>query len=91
MKQSQRERLNKTRFDALRIDAQAGLTRARIASQAPARSDKRCRNQVNARRAYDSVLAFSSRMNLNPADARDITERLRRLKLALQELGEPLP
>lgn len=70
--------------EALKIDLEAGLTRATIASQAPEQSEKRHRNWREARKAYDSVMGFMQRFTLTPTDAQEIGDKLAKLKSALE-------
>ncbi len=72
----------------LKVDVSTGLTRAAIASQAPQRSEKRLRNQREARKAYDSVIAWMQRLDVAPTDAQEIADGLAQLKLSLEQLGE---
>ena len=53
------------RFEALMTDSRVGLTFARLASEAAAGSEKRIRNQANARKAYDTVLSLSRKIDLS--------------------------
>ena len=50
---------NRIRFEALMTDSRVGLTFAHLASEAVVGSEKRTRNQLNARKAYDAVLSMS--------------------------------
>lgn len=76
-------------MEALKIDVGAGLTRATIAAQAREQSEKRPRNWREARKAYDSVMGFMQRFTLTPTDAQEISDKLAKLKSALERLGEP--
>jgi len=79
---------NRIRFEALMTDSRVGLTFAHLASEAAAGSEKRIRNQANARKAYDAVLSISSKTSLSAMESRELAEGLDRLKSALEALGE---
>ena len=79
---------NRLRFEALMTDSRVGLTFAHLASEAAAGSDKRIRNQANARKAYDTVLNVSGTTSLSARERQEVAEGLDRLKFALEALGE---
>jgi hypothetical protein len=83
-----REELNRSKAGFLKTDLDTALTFADIASQAGENLEKKQRNQSNAREAYDTVLRLLKHATLNADEEREIHDRLGRLKLALQELGE---
>ena len=64
-----------------------GLTFA-LASEAVVGSEKRTRNQMNARNAFGIVLSVSSKTSLSAVESRELAEGLDRLKSALEALGE---
>ena len=74
----------------LKTDLETALTFSGIAlsTQDP---KKRDRMRQNARKAYDTVIRFMKRLDLNAADSQIIFAYLRRLKSELATLGEPLP
>jgi hypothetical protein len=79
--------LNRTSAEFLKTDTETALTFASIASQTEDVS-KRERNRQNARRGYDTVLRLSARVPLSYEDEQFLSERMGRLKLELQRLGE---
>ncbi len=79
---------NTKAVNTLKIDVSTGLTRAGIALQASQHSEKRLRNQREARKAYDSVVGWMQRLDLTRTDAKEITDGLAQLKLSLEQLGE---
>ena len=79
---------NRLRFKALRTDSRVGLTFATLASEAAPGSEKRIRNQANARKAYDAVLSGSRKMSLSEDERQELTVGLDELKSALEMLGE---
>ena len=82
---------NRLRFEALMTDSRVGLTFAHLASKAAAGSEKRLRNQANARKAYDTVLNVSGTTSLSALERQELAEGLDRLKAALEALGERFP
>lgn len=83
-----REALNRNKVAFLMTDLDTALTFAHIASQAGHDLEKKNRNQHNARQAYDTVLRFLKHATPNARQSRDIQDRLSRLRLALEMLGE---
>ena len=80
---------DETGVEFLRTELRTGLTMAKIAREAQSR-DKVDRNRANARKAYDTALRFIAKTPLTEEEADQIQGMLRRLKLALSELGEEL-
>lgn len=74
-------------LDFLRSEIVTGLTLARIAHDAN-RQDRRTRNSINARKAYDAVVHFMPRVNLNPEETNEMKTKLEHLKSELEKLGE---
>ena len=79
---------NRLLFRVLMTDSHVGLTFANLAAEADPGSDKRIRNQANARKAYDTVLTISRRTEMSDAEWRELTASLDELKHALERLGE---
>jgi hypothetical protein len=73
----------------LRSELETGLTLARIA-RSSTRADKRNRNLLNARRAYEAVLRFMPGVILTTSQSRDLKNKLERLKKDLRTLGEDI-
>jgi acetylornithine/succinyldiaminopimelate/putrescine aminotransferase len=71
----------------LHSEIETGLTLVRIAQSAK-RADKRNRNLVNARKAYETVLRFMPAVVLTTSQSRHMRNKLERLKKELQTLGE---
>ena len=71
----------------LRSELETGLTLVRIAQSAK-RADKRNRNLLNARKAYETVLRFMPGLVLTTSQSREMTNKLKRLKKELHALGE---
>ncbi len=72
----------------LKIDLDAGLTRATIALRAPEHSETRLRNHREARKAYDTVLDFMQRFTLTSTDRQQISDKVAQLKSSLEKLGD---
>lgn len=83
-----RLQLHETGANFLKTDLDVALTFTQIASEARGNVEKKNRNQANARHAFDTVSDLLSRASLNAADDRAIHDKLGRLKLELQALGE---
>ena len=83
-----RNRLDRTGFSFLVSDVELALTLTRIAQDADTDSDKRARNQHNARRAYDTVTGLMSRMALTGEEEQELTAKVGQLKSELHLLGE---
>ena len=77
-------------IDFLRCELDTGLTLSKLALDAR-RQDRRSRNSLNARKAYDTVVRFIPRVNLTPQETEEIKFRLAQLRLALESLGEFQP
>ena len=73
--------------DFLRSEIDTGLTLAKIALDAH-RRDRRNRNRLNARKAYDTVMRFMPRVNLTPEETSEMKIRVEHLKAELVRLGE---
>jgi nucleoside phosphorylase len=71
----------------LRTELETGLTLARIARTAK-QADKRNRNLLNARKAYEAVLRFMTGVILTTNQSRELKNELERLKKELRTLGE---
>jgi hypothetical protein len=69
-------------------DVELALTLTRIAQDAATDSEKRARNQHNARRAYDTVTGLMSRVALTGEEEQELASRLGQLKSELHLLGE---
>lgn len=74
-------------IDFLRLEIDTGLTLAKIALDAN-RRDRRNRNRLNARKAYDTVLRFMPRVSLTPEEVSEMKIRVEHLKAELVRLGE---
>ena len=73
----------------LRTELETGLMLARIARSAK-RADKRDRNLLNARKAYEAVLRFMPGVMLTTSQTEELKKKLERLKKELRALGEDL-
>jgi len=62
------ETSNQLLFEALRTDTKVGLTFSALASEAAESSERRIRNQMNARKAYDTVLSVGKKTSLSGAE-----------------------
>ena len=82
---------NRNLFEAVKTDAKVGLTFATVASDAAAGSEKRTRNQANARKAYDTVLRLRNGLRVAEAEMQELAVGLSELKSALEGLGELFP
>jgi len=80
--------LNATALQALKVDLDTALTFARIAEQDTSDAEKRHRNQTNARKAYDTIVHYTKRLEFTAQERQDIADKLRLLKSALMRLGE---
>lgn len=80
---------NEAEVESLRAELDTGLTMAQIALDA-SHAEKTERNRTNARKAYDSLLHFIPRTQLEPEIADEIDVKLEQLRLKLHELGEVL-
>lgn len=75
----------------IRAELDTGLTLSRIALNAAGDQQKRERNRVNARKAYDAILHFMPDALMTDADVDEVREALKKLRSNLLELGEDLP
>ena len=80
--------LNQNGVEFLKTDVDTGLTFASIALDAGNDLAKKERNRANARKAYDTVVAWSRRLALAESDAHQLEDKLAKLKTALCNLGE---
>jgi hypothetical protein len=87
-KENVADKVGRARFGFLISDLEIAFTMTSLALNAHADSDKRSRNQHNARRAYDAVVRLSEKLDLTASEREQMDERLAQLKSALQELGE---
>ena len=83
-----RNKLDRTGFSFLLSDVELALTLTRIAQDADTDSDKRARNQSNARHAYDTVTSLMSRVALTDEEGQELNRKLGQLKSELHLLGE---
>lgn len=74
-------------FEFLRTELHTGLTTARIAATAT-RAEKKQRNRVMARKAYDTALHFMGKSEISDDEAAALKDELEELRSALRELGE---
>ena len=79
---------NRLLFEAIRTDTNVGLTFCALASEADEGSERRIRNQMNARKAYDTVLSVGKKTSLSGAERQELAAGLDKLKTALEALGE---
>jgi hypothetical protein len=82
------ERIEQTGTTFFLTDLDLAMTMTRIASGAPKDSEKRARNQANARHAYDSISRISHHAVLTDTERNDVDAKLAELRSALQQLGE---
>jgi hypothetical protein len=82
-----RDELNQKSADFLKVDVETALTFSEIAIQTfdPA---KKQRNRKHARKGYDTILRFMSKVSLGDEDTDFLAERMQELKSNLQNLGE---
>jgi len=82
-----RERMNRVSVDFLKTDLETALTFVKIARQT--RDDlRRKRNCRAARKAYDTVAKFVTKVDLSAESVRMVRLRLAELKKELEALGE---
>ena len=72
----------------LQTELRTSITFAQAALSAGDNSDKRERNQANARKGYDTLVRFTRKFSLSPSSASDFADDLQRLKSLMQSLGE---
>lgn len=82
------EDLRTQRVRFLRTELELGTTFAGIALQKGSNADKKQRNKVNARKAYESVLQHLESMTMTTEETQDFRTRLAALKSMLLTLGE---
>ncbi len=70
----------------LKTELKVALTRTQIASRAEENTERRRRNQANARTAYDRVVVL--RRWLDDKGANELNEKLAELRSRLEQLGE---
>jgi hypothetical protein len=80
--------LNHTRVEFLKIDVETALTFSGIALHSRDDDPKKRRNQLNARKSYDTIVRFVGKIPINEDDRYVIFRKLERLKSELQVLGE---
>jgi len=78
---------NNGELEFLRAEALTGLTFSRIALGSHYQ-DKKDRNRINARKAYDCLLRFMPRDDATSEVLRGIKAKIAELKSLLQQLGE---
>ena len=71
----------------LRSELLTGLTLAKIALDAN-REDRRNRNLLKSRKAYDALVRFMPRVRLTPEERHEIESKMEHLKSELAKLGE---
>jgi len=71
----------------IRTELLAGLTRAKIA-QNTTDEQKRHRNRVEARKAYDAILRFLPQSSVSSDEKEQIDSKIAELKFVLASLGE---
>lgn len=81
------ERMNQASVQFLKIDLETAFTFVRIA-QDTKDTARRARNIQSARKAYETVLKFSRKLDLHPDDTLTINQALEGLKTKLTRLGE---
>ena len=81
-------RANAAEIEFLRAELLTGLTLSKIARSSD--GDKRERNRVNARKAYDSILRFMPKSDLLGEELDEIKSKLELLRAELRLLGEAI-
>lgn len=81
-------RLERTGFAFFITDIELGMTLVRIAADSAKDSEKKTRNQQNARRAYDTILRLSTSAALSDEERAEVDKKLRQLKSSLEGIGE---
>jgi hypothetical protein len=81
---------NRVTLQSLRTEIKVGFTFAGIAILAAdeKKSEKRIRNQANARKAYDTALRLFEKKCFNETVTQELKEKLGKLKSRLEVLGE---
>jgi hypothetical protein len=82
------EKLKRTGAGFLSQDIETALTFIRLARSAEDNSEKKLRNQANARKAYDVVRNLAATLLLSPIQRNEINQKLGKLKIELEALGE---
>jgi hypothetical protein len=82
-----RERMSRAGAQFLKIDLHTALTFAKIALETNDAA-RRSRNIRSARKAYDTVIKLSRKIDLPPDDAKAINKVVEELRTKLAELGE---
>lgn len=75
----------------IRAELDTGLTLARIALDAGDDAQKRQRNHVNAKKAYDAILRFIPDTSLTDTELEEVRKAFKKLRSSLEDLGENLP
>jgi uncharacterized protein YlxW (UPF0749 family) len=78
----------RTGFGFLITEVQTGLTFASIALSAGDDLNKLTRNSENAKLAYDTVLRFRDRVQMNQQAAAQLEAELEKLRVDLRQSGE---
>ena len=73
----------------LRTELEVGFTLSRLAMESSQLAKKK-RNRINARKAYNAVVHFMTRVSCTPDEATEIKSKLSLLKSELQKLGEEI-
>jgi hypothetical protein len=81
-----RQHLPTQAVSAIKTEIQTGRTFARVALDATD-PKKLARNAANARKAYDTALAWAEKTFLSAADAKEIGDQLQQLKTELAALN----
>ncbi|HJT70014.1 MAG TPA: hypothetical protein VJ731_07440 [Terriglobales bacterium] len=82
------DRVEKTGFTFMMTDIALALTMAHIAADSEHDSEKKARNQENARRAHDTILRIGSKAPLTEDERVELHDKLGELRSALEKLGE---
>ena len=84
-----RWQLNRVSTDFLETDLRTALTFTKIARQTRD-PERKARTRRNARKAYDMVVGYMTKVELTPSDVRVFSRLLKKLRFDLTELGETL-
>lgn len=82
------EKLSRTAAEFLSTDIDSALIFIGLARSEHDDSEKKFRNQRNARKAYDKIRELFPRLGLSPEEQSKINQKLSYLKSELQALGE---
>ncbi len=76
----------------LKTDVEAALTFAQVALQAGSDSERKSRNQTNARKGYDSIARLIRRIAplCTEGEKQEFEQKFDKLRDALKRLGETL-